>query len=217
MHPEQQSGFDDFIVKMVAAFGAPETGDRSTFKQLLRDKVGGYGAATLDQTAEHFIESRRTWPKIADLIKKAREVEAAKQTAVAGTTTGKPRGWAWARAEELAAAWMHACPQPDLLDQAKEEGWERDLWQAVKSRAHAQIIARVPSDYTPALADILPDGLDDESVEYFRDRAASQAAAAEWRRQKQPQDEEAKAKREPRQWIKPGDAIRAQMAAQTEE
>lgn len=111
------------INRLAAAFGAPETARAAEFKRLLDEKVGHHSADVLIETADHFIEGRKSWPKIADVIAVAREAQALAK-ARAHAPKPPPRD-PWSPQSVGQADALVRC---GLGRRAVAQGWAGHLW-----------------------------------------------------------------------------------------
>ena len=194
-----------FIKRMAAVFGAPDTASSSEFKAILDGKIGGYQELVLIAAADHFIETRRSWPKIADIV------GVAKQKSVE-MSPARSRVDFRARAEDLRDQWFEQRVDGNLIDKAEAEGWTDRLWNDVMSIAWG---LQRKGNVSPFLSDLTP-RYDDWSLKYNADQARAIREGAEYRKSEEflrrhGQD----AVRKPKDWSRTqcesSAAIRAQM------
>lgn len=121
-----------FVEMLTAVFGAPETGNASEFKRILNDRVGGYETPVMERAAGHFIETRKSWPKIADVIAVARAEDMRREVESRPERPAARDPWS-PEAESLADGFMDS----ELGRRAAVEGWIGSLWDFC--RIHARL------------------------------------------------------------------------------
>lgn len=114
---------DAFLKRMGAAFGAPDTAYAGEFKRLLNDRVGFQPEGILLEAADWFIENRKSWPKIADVIAAVKNAEAASKIKDRPAKSVERDPWSW-EAQKYADDLMNS----DLGRRAAQEGWIGSLW-----------------------------------------------------------------------------------------
>lgn len=123
-----------FIKRMAAIFGAPDTASSSEFKAILDERIGHYSEDVLLAAADHFIDNRKSWPKIADVIAVAKNEDALAKVDLrkAGPAPVERDPWS-----DAAQAQADALICSDLGRRAASEGWIGHLWDF--ARKHGRL------------------------------------------------------------------------------
>lgn len=120
-----------FIKCLTAVYGAPDTGDAAEFKRILNDKIGHHSTDLLLEVADEFITTRKSWPKMADIISGAisASIRQANAQRVAMPSVKQRDPWS-----DEAAQQANELIQCDMGVRADREGWLGHLWDYCRDK-----------------------------------------------------------------------------------
>ena len=164
---------ETFITELATMFGPPSTENPARYKRIVSDVLEPFGSAERERGCEAILANwtYRRWPTPAEIKRFCSQAGA--ELAKAGQGSAQPfvRNRHWRAAEQFTERWFDVRVDAALIDQAEQEGWTSELWQAVKSQAHSILVR----GGDPQHARI---GLDAERRRYYRDRATAYRLAA---------------------------------------